>query len=48
MNKYKSDFDVNIHRDTFWGNYVGKDAGSREAAIELFKKILYVELNPEK
>lgn len=38
VNKYKSDFDVNIHRGTFWGNYVGKDAGSREAAIELFKK----------
>ncbi|WAX13760.1 hypothetical protein ECO07P4_00233 [Escherichia phage ECO07P4] len=38
VNKYKSDFDVNIHRGTFWGNYVGKDAGSREVAIELFKK----------
>lgn len=38
VNKYKSDFDVNIHRGTFWGNYVGKDAGSREAAILAFKE----------
>lgn len=38
VNKYKSDFDVNIHRGTFWGNYVGKDVGSLPAAIELFKK----------
>ncbi|WPK35746.1 hypothetical protein [Escherichia phage AV117] len=38
VNKYKSDFDVNIHRGTFWGNYVGKEASSREEAIELFKK----------
>ena len=38
VNKYKSDFDVNIHRGTFWGNYVGKDASCREEAIELFKK----------
>jgi hypothetical protein len=37
VNKYNSDFDVNIQRGTMWGNYVGKNCGSREAAIEAFK-----------
>lgn len=44
VNKYQSDFDVNIHRGTFWGNYVGKDAGSREAAILAFKQDFYNKL----
>lgn len=38
VNKYKSDFDVNIQRGTFWGNHVGKESGSREAAILAFKE----------
>lgn len=38
VNKYKSDFDVNIQRGTMWGNDVGKNAGSREAAILAFKE----------
>lgn len=38
VNKYHSDFDVNIQRGTMWGNYVGKDCGSREAAILAFKE----------
>lgn len=38
VNKYHSDFDVNIQRGTMWGNDVGKNAGSREAAIEAFKE----------
>lgn len=44
VNKYHSDFDVNIHRGTFWGNDVGKDLGSREAAISAFKKEFYNKL----
>ena len=44
VNKYKSDFDVNIHRGTFWGNYAGKDTGSREAAILAFKQDFYNKL----
>lgn len=38
VNKYKFDFDVNIYCGIFWGNYVGKDVGSWEVVIELFKK----------
>ncbi|QFR56181.1 hypothetical protein CPT_Muldoon_230 [Serratia phage Muldoon] len=38
VNKYKSDFDVNIQRGTMWGNYVGKNCDSREEAIAAFKK----------
>lgn len=44
VNKYHSDFDVNIHRGTMWGNEVGKNAGSREAAILAFKKEFYNKL----
>lgn len=39
VNKYKSDFDVNIQRGTMWGNpYKVQEVGSREKAIELFKQ----------
>lgn len=38
VNKYNSDFDVNIQRGTIWGNYVGIGCDSREEAIEEFKK----------
>lgn len=38
VNKYHSDFDVNIQRGTMWGNHVGKNTGSREAAISAFKE----------
>ena len=44
VNKYHSDFDVNIHRGTMWGNDAGKDAGSREAAISAFKNEFYNKL----
>lgn len=38
VNKYHSDFDVNIQRGTMWGNYAGMNSGSRDAAIEAFKE----------
>ena len=37
VNKYHSDFDVNIQRGTMWGNYVGKDCDNRPDAIAAFK-----------
>lgn len=37
VNKYHSDFDVNIQRGTMWGNYVGKNCSTREGAIDAFK-----------
>lgn len=41
VNKYNSDFDVNIHRGTMWGNpYTAKEYG-REKAIALYKEWLY-------
>lgn len=38
VNKYNSDFDVNIQRGTMWGNYIGKNCGTREGAILAFKE----------
>ena len=37
VNKYNSDFDVNIQRGTIWGNYIGEGCDSREKAINAFK-----------
>jgi hypothetical protein len=37
VNKYHSDFDVNIQRGTMWGNYIGKNCNSRDEAISAFK-----------
>lgn len=42
VNKYNSDFDVNIQRPTMWGNpYKADDVGGRDTAIDLYKEHFY-------
>ncbi|AKJ72898.1 hypothetical protein HY03_0257 [Escherichia phage HY03] len=48
VNKYKSDFDVNIHRGTFRAFTSVKMLAAGRLPLNYSKKILYVELNPEK
>lgn len=41
VNKYESDFDINIQRGTMWGNPFKAEEYGRDKAIDLYREYLY-------
>lgn len=41
VNKYNSDFDINIQRGTMWGNPFTAEEYGRDKAIDMYREYLY-------